>query len=553
MALPALITVSGLSGEYGDGNGLYFLYGTEYYDTSWNYVISHNGTRWTFRSPDYVIFAVSEPCASTVTPVEATWGMTFPVTSVTITSGEALDGTYSDDGADYWVREDDAYVVLWSGTRWELYDNNTWDLMAYTVSATTSDIETIDGATWTLGLSSDVNRTEQYPAFVATDIAIASPDELQAIGLSSDTLAGNYIQINDIDMNVSPYNSGAGFNPIGTSAAPFKGTYNGQDYTIRNLYINRPTLDYVGLFGRIANTTAVAGVWNVRLENATVTGRDYTGSLYGLNANTTETCYLSNITVVGRDFTGAIGVTAAKTYSASDRCREVTVENASVTGRATVGLLAAQFNISADDCRAIGTNTLTVLTHTAARVAGGVGATVNSGSFARLSAVGTITVALPTGAVETNVGGFGGRAHNAVYEDCFARVTLNLASGSWPAATYLGDFTGRPVTTPSTWRRCYAVGNRDVFFGDTVVSGSAVEGCYFQGTDDKNDQGATGKAQAKMKDPATFIGWNFRTLWNIDETDLINAGYPYVDTRKAPPVSSPGLYRSLHRSLYRKR
>jgi len=42
-----------------------------------------------------------------------------------------------------------------------------------------------------------------------------------------------------------------------------------------------------------------------------------------------------------------------------------------------------------------------------------------------------------------------------------------------------------------------------------------------------------------MKDRSNFTDWNFSTLWNIDRTETINDGYPYLeDTRIWKSVQS---------------
>ena len=70
---------------------------------------------------------------------------------------------------------------------------------------------------------------------------------------------------NDIDASTaSSWNSDTGFTPIGNSSTPFTGTFNGNSYTISNLFINLPTTDNVGLFGYTSGAT----IENVGLVNA---------------------------------------------------------------------------------------------------------------------------------------------------------------------------------------------------------------------------------------------------------------------------------------------
>ena len=51
-----------------------------------------------------------------------------------------------------------------------------------------------------------------------------------------------FIQTADIDMDVAPYNTGEGFEPLAYDWAAFTGGYDGNSYTISNLFINFLTL-----------------------------------------------------------------------------------------------------------------------------------------------------------------------------------------------------------------------------------------------------------------------------------------------------------------------
>lgn len=66
--------------------------------------------------------------------------------------------------------------------------------------------------------------------------------------------------------------------PIGTKEHPFKGTFDGGNYTVSNLTINNPDLDYAGLFGNL-NSPGV--IKNVVIENAAITAQAWVGALAG--------------------------------------------------------------------------------------------------------------------------------------------------------------------------------------------------------------------------------------------------------------------------------
>jgi len=102
-----------------------------------------------------------------------------------------------------------------------------------------------------------------------------------------------YILINDIDCSDTVnWNSEAGFVPLGT----FTGIFDGQEYKITGLFINRPSTDYVGLFGF---TGSGAIIKNVGLVDVKITGRDYVGGLVGYNPGGTITNSYATGSVTG--------------------------------------------------------------------------------------------------------------------------------------------------------------------------------------------------------------------------------------------------------------
>jgi hypothetical protein len=76
--------------------------------------------------------------------------------------------------------------------------------------------------------------------------------------------------------------SGTGWVPIGDMVTPFMGSFDGGNYTIDNLYINRPAGEYVGLFG-VYFTATNQEIKNLKLRNADITAYSNIGSLVGFN------------------------------------------------------------------------------------------------------------------------------------------------------------------------------------------------------------------------------------------------------------------------------
>jgi hypothetical protein len=130
-----------------------------------------------------------------------------------------------------------------------------------------------------------------------------------------DNLAGNHTLMNDLDFTTPGYwelaspisNQGEGWEPIGfverifwdspcggggsrTDWYGLNGTFDGQGYEIRDLYIDRPTENDVGLFGVVDEGGVIKDISAV---NVTVIGDHYIGGLVGRNRGTVGNSYSS--------------------------------------------------------------------------------------------------------------------------------------------------------------------------------------------------------------------------------------------------------------------
>ena len=81
-------------------------------------------------------------------------------------------------------------------------------------------------------------------------------------------MTSSFKQIADIDLGVPPWNEGTGWDPIGDydpwdDTKSFRGNYNGNSYSIYNLFIERPFESDLGLFGSILGCK----IKNIRLIN----------------------------------------------------------------------------------------------------------------------------------------------------------------------------------------------------------------------------------------------------------------------------------------------
>lgn len=114
-------------------------------------------------------------------------------------------------------------------------------------------------------------------------------------------------QIADIDLGVPPWNTDQGWLPIGTENNQYSFVkYNGNGYNIKNLYINRPYTDYIGLYGNVYDIE----IENVTLNDVNITGGNFTGAFAGYSEVYDNNLYEGVVTKssVSGSVTGASGV-----------------------------------------------------------------------------------------------------------------------------------------------------------------------------------------------------------------------------------------------------
>lgn len=157
-------------------------------------------------------------------------------------------------------------------------------------------------------------------------------------------VAGTYIeQTADIDASdTQNWDDGAGFNPIGSGPSlAFKGNYNGNNFVIDSLFINRSSGVYIGLFGFVRNATII----NISSENTQITGGSVTGGFvsYALESTINNSYCIGSIS--GGDKVGGLigyaqGVTFNNSYSIG-----------SVSGNEYVGgLVGSASSVDVNNC-----------------------------------------------------------------------------------------------------------------------------------------------------------------------------------------------------------
>ena len=119
--------------------------------------------------------------------------------------------------------------------------------------------------------------------------------------------------MNDLDSSTTGYstyasstaNAGVGWTPLGNSTTKFTGTFDGDSYSISDVYISVGTsVDYVGLFGYTTGST----IENLSVLDITIYGGDdYTGGLVGYNSSSSVTnCNISGNIYSCDDYVGGL-------------------------------------------------------------------------------------------------------------------------------------------------------------------------------------------------------------------------------------------------------
>lgn len=302
--------------------------------------------------------------------------------------------------------------------------------------------------------------TADDPFQIATPLQL---DKLRHYFLESDL----YFKLT-ADIDLSDYQSGAGWEPIGEEATPFMGNLDGNGYEITNLFIDRSAY-YTGLFGYIGGNASVinmklvdvnikgyycvgglAGVSNGTISNSYVTGRitgdEYAGGLAGANGGAITNSYVAG-SITGSYVTG--GLVGGNYYGPIDQ----SYNTASVTGTYTVGGLAGENYAPISNSYNMGSITGT---YTVGGLVGENGAPIDN-SYAAGSVTG-----------DSTVGGLIGNNYAAVSNSFYDSEITNQSD------------TGKGIGLPTL----------------------------------------------DMKKQSTYAGWDFTSIWGINSSG--SYGYPYL-------------------------
>lgn len=351
---------------------------------------------------------------------------------------------------------------------------------------------------------------------------ITTADQLNEVRQYS----GGYFELgNDIDLNVPPYNTGEGWEPI----LWFNGTFDGKGFEISGLYINRPVEDEVGLFGSIGDGAEIA---DVHLVHADVTGNYVVGGLAGWNRGS-----IRDSSVSGK-VTGEEAIYESDTVGGMIGYNEGEVSrshaNAEVTGHYLVGGLTGDNSGNILDSYASGnvigaenvgglvgwnfSGTAIVNSHASGDVTGNaeVGGLVGTNS-------GGISYSYASGEVNGNskVGGLAGSNSNVV-DNAYASGQV---SGVDKVGGLVGENSGG---IQSSYASGAVTGNSETggLVGFSTGTGN-VQNSYWdtEASGQSYSAGGEGKTTAQLQKQDTYAdNWDLFTVWLVDE----GAGYPHL-------------------------
>lgn len=420
-----------------------------------------------------------------------------------------------------------------------------------TISITVNDVSSLNG-----------NGTESDPYRIYT---------LEQLQDMNNDLDAHYILMSDINASeTSTWNNGAGFEPIGNETMPFAGTFDGQNYTISNLYINRPNTMCVGLFGYAEGTYHTDEIFSMRyinLGNVSITGYEYstqgierTGGLIGLTYDVG--IYKCNVSghVKSTESYGVGGLAGEMTYGSV--IESVTSGNVeSIDGSFIGGLVGKMIHVdmvnSSSTMTTIGydacggligysefnniTNSYSnsSVTGSAGSIGGLIGYDLYStiirsythgpvdGSSAYIGSVGGLigykyganiiesySTGTVTGTVE--IGGLVGDLCNSNLVNSYSTSSVN---GTSKTGGLIGSVTNSAITNSYSVGLVAGTSNVGGLVG--ISSSSTATSSYWdtETSGQSTSYAGTGKTTAEMKTQSTFVNWDFEDTW-------VMQGYP---------------------------
>jgi hypothetical protein len=347
-------------------------------------------------------------------------------------------------------------------------------------------------------------------------------------------LSGKYILTNDIVLD----STGAGFGAKGWQSigdyedpfAPFTGIFNGNGYVIGNLWIDKPYIDYAGLFGYTENATiknlgviigsnGIKGHWNVggiagQTRDTTITnvystgsisGGDRVGGIAGGVSGGPITNAYSTGSISGGDYVGGIvgyvsGSPITNVYSTG-----------SISGGDRVGGIAGHLYATI-------TNVYSTGSINGKDYVGGIAGAVDHGGITNSYSSGNIAGFFEVGGIAGRVERYIRYTYEIIRHDRNITLANNAAineeiQGASDVNRVIGYIEADLETIKNNFARSDMKGSFTSFIRTTNTG--------------------IGKADSQFKSQSTYsnaLGWKFGNSdanpWKIDANK--NGGYPYL-------------------------
>jgi len=347
----------------------------------------------------------------------------------------------------------------------------------------------------------------------------------------------DYYFIQTADINASEtatWNNGAGWSPIGNETVNFTGKYNGQNYSISGLCIERTISGYdlienIGLFGYIFN----AKIEDMKIVNADIKGGKYVGGIAGIsNSSVIDKCSSAGF-IEGSAIGG--GIVGLSNNSVVSNCfTQCNITGGSYSG----GIIGLNDESAVINCVAesniIGYRSIGGL------VGYNRGGSEINNCYAKCIVNGT-----------SSVGGLiGYNVESSTISNCYTQCSVYGVS---QVGGLVGESSGGSINF------CFSSGT---ILGDGYIDigglvgyniGTLVENSFWDSEITPGVGGAAGgiaKTTEQMKTESTYTdsGWDFEReitngsddIWDIDVFN--NKGYPYFSRQYSflPPAEGDG-------------
>lgn len=334
-------------------------------------------------------------------------------------------------------------------------------------------------------------------------IEISSKDDFKNMDNDND---GIYVLKNDIDFDNEELSL------FSDEAEPFKGTFNGNGHTIKNVKLSKTALAFYGLFGYTKN----AKISNFTLENVTVESSSLGSFSAGALIGKAESTTVSDVTIKNVNYTvsvsstgdlnigGVVGVSDKSTFT-KVKAENVTIDFSQVRYKVNVGLFAGEISgdsvgeatidgktkkVVTNECmvsgKLKGDMKFTSSTEGYLRASGFVGFVKSSSSVIYNSYTDSTIILTKSDSVDKfdlSVGGFLGSNSGYVnISKCFAKCDIQVSAGDYVTSetsaedidtinanqlvandsdktAAVGGFAGRLNKTIGKISDCYFIGN----------------------------------------------------------------------------------------------